>query len=118
MIHDNKKGDEHLYSINQAAYQKAVSLINQGKITEKPWSKPSLTSFGGDIKEYASYHLAKDPDGAPDKAGTYHYPYGKGGLVYKRAVANIKARAAQNNETNIYAAADRLMRLIEKKQSR
>lgn len=105
------------YSLNQKGYRKAKQLINNGKISTQSWSKPNLSDFEN-IEEYASYHLAYNPEGDKNVASTYHYPFGKNGLIYKNAVANIKSRAKSNNETKIYDAASKLFEAIQKEMEK
>ncbi len=105
------------YSIYRKGVSKARSLINAGKISDESWSKPRLEDFNS-VEEFASYHLAYDPNGDKDNAGTYHYPYGKGGKVYRRAVANAKARAQANGETEVFRVASNLFDAIKKKEDK
>jgi len=59
-------------------------------------------------------------DGDPEAAGTYGFPIGKDGEIYRKGVIAAKsaaagARSGTKNEA-IYNAADKLLKLIEKKR--
>ncbi len=103
------------WKLNQKAYQHARKLIEAGKITEDPWEAPTLEDFSS-IEEYALYHLGKDPNGDPENAGTYSYPYGKNEKVYIRALRAIRASAAgargATPNKEIYDVAGRLMEML------
>ncbi len=72
--------------INEEGVKHARKLIKDGKIDTGEWKPPTLEDFNGDIKEYAKYHLAMRKGGDPENAGTYAFPYGKDGKVYRRAL--------------------------------
>ena len=111
---------EAAWRLNQDAYSKAASLISNGKYTTDKWSKPTLSDFGGDVKEYSKYCLAYDPGGDPENASTYAYPYGKEGKVYVNALKAIKSAAAGGRgaakNAEIYDAADKLLGMIDEKE--
>lgn len=107
------------YQVNSKAVSHATSLINSGKINEGSWSPPSAGDFDS-VSEYAKYCLGKKEDGDPEAAGTYGFPIGKGGEIYRKGVIAAKsaaagARSGTKNEA-IYNAADKLLKLIEKKR--
>lgn len=90
------------WELNRKAYDHALELIRQGKVTEDKWEAPRLSDFK-DIEEYALFHLAIDPNADPETAGAYAYPYGKNGRVYLRALRSIRAyssgaRGAERNQ--------------------
>lgn len=111
---------EASWSLYRRGYSHALSLIKSGKYTDASWSKPTLSDFGGDVKEYSLYCLAYDPGGDSDSAGSYGYPYGKNGQVYLNALKAIKSaaaggRGAEKNQS-LYDAADRLLQMVSDKE--
>jgi len=105
------------WKLNAKAYRNARRLIQQGKFTDAEWSAPSFRrDFGGDIEQWALFHLAKDPDGDPDNAGSYGYPYGKNGKVYVAALRAIRTAAAGGRgatpNREIFDAAGRLLEMV------
>lgn len=110
------------WQLNQKGYQHARELIEADKITEDQWEPPRLEDFNGNIEEYALYHLAKDPNGDPENAGTYAYPYGKNGKVYIRALRAIRAAAAgargATPNREIYEAAGRLLDMLSEQSNK
>ncbi len=108
------------WKLNTAAVKEAVAMIDAGDVDrESDWeftaadSDALLDSVGGDWEAYGRWFLAVDPDANPETKGAYGYPHGKAGKVYRSAVIAAKARAAQQDETEIAEAAGGLLERID-----
>lgn len=100
------------WTLSRKALSHALDQVAAGNISEEPWdvaaAEKKLLGDPPDWDKYALWHLAYDPDADPETKAAYAYPYGDGQNVFRRAVAAIKARAAQNGEDEIRAAADKI----------
>lgn len=110
-------------TVHNAGVSHAKSLIGSGDVdTSSAWSFSAadgnalLGENGDDWKNYGSMHLAVDSDADAMTKEHYKYPFGKGGKVYRSGLIAIRQRAGQQNETDIYDAAGRLLQLIDNKQ--
>lgn len=106
-------------SLNGAGNSHANALVSSGKVDEK--SSWSFTAEDGNAllgndnwSEYGKWFLGTDSSADPKTKEHYKYPFGKNGKVYRSALRAIRTRAAQNNETEIFDAAGRLMDKIDK----
>lgn len=104
--------------LNRKGYSNARKLINAGKVnTTARWS--FTASDGNKIlgddnwSNYARWHLATDSSAESDTKAHYKYPFGKNGQVYRSALRAIRSRAAQQNVTDVFDAAGRLMEMID-----
>jgi hypothetical protein len=103
-------------TLNAEAESAAHALIRAGHYdANSAWSFDAedgnrlLGPKGDDWDNYARWHLGEDPSEPRETKAHWKYPYGKGGKVYRRAVAAIRSRASQAGDTTIYDAAGRLM---------
>ncbi|MEM4167757.1 MAG: hypothetical protein QXW98_04880 [Candidatus Caldarchaeum sp.] len=105
------------WRLNREGKQKALDMIKRGRVSDAPWdareAEDKLLGDPPDWERYASWHLAYDPDADKETKAAYAYPFGDGENVFRRAVAAIKARATQNGEDEIRAAADDIWDAIE-----
>ena len=107
--------------LNRVAETYAKSLIKQDKVDrDSSWSFSAedgsrlLGPDGDDWKHFGKYHLGIHPDADEDTKAHYGYPIGKGGKVYRHGIIAAKSRAAQQNDSVIEAAADELLKMIDK----
>lgn len=95
---------------NDRAKRHALEMVRRGRVSNADWdvteAERELLGDPPDWERYALWHLAHDPEADPETKAAYAYPYGDGEAVFRRAVASIKARAAQQGEDEIRAAAD------------
>lgn len=110
-------------TVHKAGVSHAKSLIGSGDVdTSTAWSFSAadgnalLGENGDDWKNYGSMHLAVNSDADAMTKDHFKYPFGKGGKVYRSGLIAIRQRAGQQNETDIYDAAGRLLQLIDNKQ--
>lgn len=107
--------------VNRAAVTNANKLIDDGEVDrDSSWSistEEENTMLGDppNWTHYSKFHLGKDPEADAETKRAYHYPLGKGGKVYRKALTAIRQRAAQQGAEDIYAAAGRLLDRIDKK---
>jgi HK97 family phage prohead protease len=104
--------------LNSKGYSNARKLINAGKVDKTSrWSFPANAGnkiLGDDNwSEYAKWHLAIDSEAESDTKQYYKYPFGKNGKVYRSALRAIRSRAAQQNVTDVFDTAGRLMEMID-----
>ena len=115
-------------TLNKTGERNATALIKSGSYDmTASWSFTAedgdklLGSGGTDWANYAKWHLGEDTSATEETKARYRYPYGKDGKVYRRAVAAIRSRAKQNDATDVFDAAGRLMDAMDaeedKKQS-
>lgn len=109
--------------VNASGLANAKSLIRQNKVDyESDWAfgaddgNSLLGTAGDNWSEYAKWHLAVDGDESENTKDHWKYPFGKNDKVYRRGVIAAKSRAAQQNASNIVAAADMLLEMIDSKQ--
>lgn len=99
--------------LNGAGRAHMNSLIDAGKVDSGPsWDISTDERNGLD----GNMFLGSDTSYKPDEAGYRKYPFGKGGKVYRRALAAIESRAAANGETQIHDAAQAALARIDAKQ--
>jgi len=110
-------------SINGGAVRHANSLIRAGKFKESAsWSGPSASAENALIEsegwaEYGKWFLGKQSDAEPDTKAHYRYPFSDDfEKVSINGLKAIRSRAAQNNETEIFNAAGRMLEAIEAKR--
>jgi hypothetical protein len=106
--------------LNQKAYKRALELIRSGKVDHA-----SGWSFGAadgdkilgpekDWGEFSNWFLMVVPGANPETKEAFKYPFGKDGKVYRSGLVAIRQRAAQQNETEIFEAAGRLLEEVDK----
>lgn len=102
------------WKLQRKALDNAKSKIKAGTVTDAAWDASAAREKLGEagMNTFALWHLAVDSEADPDTKGAYGYPYGDGEKVYKRAIAAIKSRAAQNDESEIADAANELWDLL------
>lgn len=97
------------WRVNDRAKRHALEMVRRGRVSDAQWdaaeAERRLLGDPPDWGRYALWHLAVDPDADPETKAAYGYPFGDGEDVFRRAVAAIKARAAQQGEDEILAAA-------------
>ena len=105
--------------LNSKGKSQANALVASGKVnTADSWSFSAddgnkILGDPPDWKEYAKWFLGIDEGGDPEIKGTYHYPFGKNGQVYRSGLIAIRQRAAQQGETEIYDTAGKLIDKID-----
>jgi hypothetical protein len=111
--------------VNEAGMRHARSLIADDKIDrESRWEMTAddeneiLGPNLDDWAEYEKWFIAIDTDANEETKARFKYPFGKNGQVYRSGVIAAKSRAAQQGETDISDAADRLLQLIDADQER
>ena len=106
-------------TVNSSGVQHARSLIQRRRIKKTaPWSFSAAdgNAILGDPPNYATYRqwfLGIDRGLNLSTKGAYTYPFGKAGVVYRSALIAIRQRAAQQNATDIFDAAGRLLQEID-----
>lgn len=110
--------------LNRAGVTHASSLISSGKIDrDSPWSFSAAdgNALLGDPENwtrYGSWHLGITPDDAAESKAHWHYPFGKDGKVYRGGLIAIRSRAAQQNDTEVFDAAGRMIVEIDKSKEK
>jgi len=107
--------------LNPKGNTNARALINAGKVNKtSPWSFSAADGnkiLGEDDWEnYSKWHLGIDRDAEPKTKAFYKYPFGKNGNVYRSALIAIRQRAGQQKQDDIFEAAGRLIKLIDKEK--
>lgn len=106
--------------LNRKAYEHALSLIGQGLVNrESDWSFDAadgnaILGDPPDWERYATWFLLKRPEANPETKEAWAYPFGKNGKVYRSALTAIRQRAGQQNETELFEAAGRLIEEIDR----
>ncbi|HEY4112869.1 MAG TPA: phage major capsid protein [Rhizomicrobium sp.] len=102
--------------LNKAGERHASQLIANGDDNDSdPWSfdasdEDALLGEGGDNWDaYTKWFLGEDTDATERTKERFKYPFGKNGKVYRSALRAIRSRSAQQNDTDVYDAAGRLM---------
>ena len=102
--------------LNSKAASHANALISRGAISsERTWSGPSATAENAYIEEegwaaYGEWFLGVDREQNADTKAHYKYPFSSDfKTVSLNGLRAIRTRSAQNNETEIFDAAGRLM---------
>jgi len=107
--------------LHKAAYSHAWALIRQGRIDKSSaWSFSAedgnaLLGDPPDWDRYGLFFLLRLYSEDFETKEAYKYPYGKGGKLYRSALAAIRQRAAQQDEREIFEAAGRLLEGIDGK---
>lgn len=113
-----------MVKLNKTGYSHARSLIEQGKVNKtSSWSFSAddgnkILGKDKDWSEYKKWFLGIDPDAPDDTKEHYKFPYGKNGKVYRSGVIAAKQRAAQYGYTDIENAADKLLQMIDKDETK
>jgi ATP-dependent protease ClpP protease subunit len=110
-------------TLYRAGESHAKSLIDAGKVDET--SDWSFSAEDGDKilgdppnwDAYASWHLGHDDSEDSKTKAAWSYPFGKDGKLYRSALRAIRTRASQQNETEIYDAAGRLLNAMDKRST-
>jgi hypothetical protein len=112
-------------TLNSEGESAAHALIRAGHYdTSSAWSFDAadgdklLGRNGDDWDKFGSWHLGEDPAEPRDTKAHWKYPYGKDGLVYRRAVAAIRSRASQNGDDTVFEAAGRLMAAMDAEEGK
>jgi len=98
----------------------AKKLIASGKVNDGTWAfsgedgNKLLGENGDDWASYALWHLAEDTGAEENTKARYKYPYGKGGDVYKKALAAAESRASAQEDTAVAASAKELFDLTDR----
>lgn len=108
--------------LNKPGLTNARSLIDQGSVdVESDWefSADDGDKILGDPPNwdtYAEHHLGINSSSNDETKDAYSYPFAKDGTVYRSALAAIRQRAGQQDETQIFNAAGELLDMIDDKQ--
>jgi hypothetical protein len=109
--------------LRKASITHARKLIKAGKIkNEARWSGPSPSSENAYIEErgflrFSDWFLGLDEEEAPDTKGRFKYPFTDDfKTISVRGLGAIRSRAAQNDETEIFEEAGRLLELINERE--
>lgn len=107
-------------TLNAAGNRNAHARIRAGDVdASSDWSFSAedgnrlLGDNGDDWQNYGKWHMGVDSMQSDDTKAHYKYPFGKGGKVYRSALAAIRQRAAQQNDDAIFAAAGECMNLMD-----
>lgn len=110
-------------NVNSKGLVHAKSLIAAGKVDKNSsWSfsaedgNSMLGVDGKDWANYSSYHLAEDSGAAENTKERFKYPFGKDGKVYRSALTAIRQRAGQQDATDVFDAAGKLLESIDGKK--
>lgn len=112
--------------LNKRAETYAQARVNSGKIDydgEWAFSDDERNAlFADGIERFAEWHLGTDTDGDEDKAGTYQFATGKGGMVFRSALESIikEARKRKKKEpgcADIESAAKELLDRVDRKKA-
>lgn len=105
-------------SVHKPGVKYARSLIEHGKVSEKPFSldgadkEEMLGPKGSDTDHYGAHHLGKDESAEGDDHRGYRYAHGKHGMVYTRALESACSRAETHGHDEIRSAAQGLIDMI------
>ena len=107
--------------LNPKGNTNARALIGAGKVNkDSPWSFSADDGnkiLGEDNWEkYSQWHLGTDRGAEPKTKGFYRYPFGKNGRVYHSALIAIRQRAGQQKQDDVFEAAGRLIKLIDREK--
>ena len=112
-------------TMNGEAARHANALIRAGKIKDSgSWSGPEASAENRYIDDagwgrYGSWFLGRQSDAEPETKAHYRYPFSDDfERISVPGLKAIRSRAAQNNETDIFDAAGRMLEAIDKKMSR
>ncbi len=108
-------------NVNQPAVDRARRLIEQNQyMLESDWSEaqPSPDEENDQLDRhgwsgFAEWFLAIDSDASEETKGRYKFPYGDFRRVHRDGLIAAKQRAAQNDYTDVEAAADELLALLD-----
>ncbi len=107
--------------LNHSGLAKAHSLVAAGKVNNGEWSFSGedgdklLGSAGDDWSGYSQWFFGTHMDQPEKTKAHYGYPFGKGGEVYRAALASIAARASAQGDDDISKAASALIDVIDAK---
>lgn len=96
--------------------KKEINFLSAWEFTADDGNK--LLGDNEDWEAYSLFHLAKDTEEKEETKAYYKYPYGKQGLVYASALRAIRSRAAQQEHTEVFEAAGKLLELVKEKEER
>ena len=109
-------------SLRRASIKHARKLIKAGDIKRSArWSGPSSRAEDDYIEErgfleYADWHLGLDEEATPDTKGRFRYPFTDDfKTISINGLNAIRSRSAQNDETDIFDEAGRLLDLIKER---
>jgi hypothetical protein len=112
-------------TLNTEGEASAIALIRAGHYDmASPWEFSAedgnalLGPDGDDWEKYGRWHLGEDPSENAKTKAHWKYPHGKDGKVYRRAVASIRSRSAQNDDGTISDAAGRLMTAMDEEEKK
>ncbi len=109
------------YRVNQAAVEKAKSLIDANQyVLESEWSdaQPSTESQNQHLEklgweDYGKWFLAIDTEASEETKSRYNFDYGDFNRLHRSGLIAAKQRAAQNDHDDIEHAADRLLEQLD-----
>lgn len=110
-------------TFHRAGEAHARALIEAGRVDRgESWSFDAADGdrFLGDPPDWSGYgkwFLGRDDAAGEETKAAWKYPVGKGGQVHRAALTAIRQRAAQQNETEIFEAAGRLLERIDERAS-
>ncbi len=106
--------------LNSSALSHARSLVRAGKVDKSDsWSAPSADEENSYIKNhgmaaFGKWFLGTKAGEDPKNKGHYSYPFSHNfESVSRKGVIAIKQRAAQQGDSAIEGAADRLLKMID-----
>jgi hypothetical protein len=85
------------------------SKVSSGDVSDEDWEKPNDTELD------PMMCLGVDASQPKENAGRWAYPVGKGGKIYRKAVANAEARASAQGASAIAGAAKAIMEMMQKR---
>jgi hypothetical protein len=105
------------YEVNDAGVAKARELIDAGQyLLDSEWSaaQPDADTENAQLDRhgydgYGQWHLGINTDAGQQTKERYGFVYGDFGRVHRSGLIAAKQRAAQNDHTDVEAAADDLL---------
>ncbi len=108
--------------LRRASISRARKLIKSGDIkVSSSWSGPSPALENAYIEErgflrYGDWFLGEDREVEPDTKGRFKYPFTDDfKKISRNGLIAIRSRAAQNDETEIFDEAGRLLELVNER---
>lgn len=108
--------------LNRTGLSHARKLVRDGKVERnRSWNFSTADSnkLLGDPpnwSEYRKWFLGRRPGADEQTKNAWLYPHGKNGKVWRSAVIAIRQRSSQQGDTEIFEAAGRLLKEIDKDQ--
>ncbi|MDA8155571.1 MAG: hypothetical protein M0Z52_03825 [Actinomycetota bacterium] len=118
--------------LNQNGFNNALNMIHEGRVVHSgkwsisPQEENSILGMSpgdntkpdeADWARYDKMHLGVDPSVNKNTKGYFHYPMGKGGMLWVPALEAIRDRAGQQHDQEIFNAAGELLKAIDREKA-